>query len=525
MDRDAGNTAARGVRLQAEAHEHESISAASIWAGLSLIALATVVMHAAAPINHDVAWFLEGAGRLLEGGRFGRDFVDPNPPMVLWLGAIPVALARWAGIGVAGPAAVLPAVIVLASVLLTDAVLARGSLPERSRRELMFFAGAFLLIAPGYDYGQREHLMLAAALPYVAAASVRAEDRPLSWRLAAGAALFSAFGFCLKPYFVAIPCVVELWLMVKTRSLRRGLRAETLVLAVTIVGYAAALVAFWPDYVFGVLPDAATGYWALNSSFATVAFNLAVTTVPPLIAAVILARGGARNMIPAMAQAMWAAGVGAFVVALLQMKGWSYQLLPGVGFAFIGCATIFVVLDKAERRRPLAAAAIALLLVTGFAPSARDAWQLMRGDDTVDRVGRLSSVFRAYAGKAGPVFAFITSPRDIHPAVLASGTRWIGSTCCVYLLPSALRADELDADHAARARGAAQRQLADAIARIAAERPAVIAIDANREKLGFGDAPFDYLAYLLQDARFATLWQAYAERPAIDGFRIFVRAP
>jgi hypothetical protein len=89
---------------------------------------------------------------------------------------------------------------------------------------------------------------------------------------------------------------------------------------------------------------------------------------------------------------------------------------------------------------------------------------------------------------------------------------------------SGFRADEMVAGNAARAREAAQRQLAAMISLIAVKKPAVVIIDANDEKLGFGSAAFDYLPYLLRDVGFATLWKAYSERDPVGGFRIFVRS-
>jgi hypothetical protein len=505
------------------AQPHTSIGAGPIWAGLALIALATTAFHATAPTNHDVAWILDGAGRLLDGGRFGRDVVDVNPPLAWWLAAVPVAFARLTGGGFAVAAAMLPALLAFASAALADAAWSRGSLPTPSRRCLTFVTGAFLMIAPGYDYGQREHLMLIVALPYLAAASVRVEGRHLSQPLAATAGLVSAVGFCLKPWFFLIPLVTELWIGLKTRSLRSNFRTETIALVAVALGYGAALLAFAPDYVFSIVPDAEAGYWTYDSSFPVVTSNLALALLPSLIAAAILHRG-LFGAIPASAQAMFLASVGACSAAFLQMKGWPYQLLPATGFAFIGCVALYCMLPAAARRRPLVVVAVTLRLVASFDASVRYAWQLALSRETVDRVQRLAAVFREYAGEGGPVFAFITSPRDIHPAVLASGARWVSSSCCVYLLPAGVRADEIAADKAARAREVAQRQVARVISLIVAEKPAVVIIDANREKLGFAGAAFDYLPYLLRNASFATFWNAYAEREPVGGYRIFVRS-
>jgi hypothetical protein len=66
-------------------------------AGWLVIGL-SVAMQLAVPVNHDAAWVLIGAQRLLEGASFGSGVVDVNPPLAWWISAIPVALAGATGL-------------------------------------------------------------------------------------------------------------------------------------------------------------------------------------------------------------------------------------------------------------------------------------------------------------------------------------------------------------------------------------------------------------------------------------------
>jgi hypothetical protein len=70
-----------------------------------------------------------------------------------------------------------------------------------------------ILLVATYDFGQREHLMLAASLPYLVLAARRAEGVPTSRVLAIGVALLAALFFALKPHFLAIPALVELYVL------------------------------------------------------------------------------------------------------------------------------------------------------------------------------------------------------------------------------------------------------------------------------------------------------------------------
>ena len=63
-----------------------------------LFAIVSLHFRFSTYINHDVAWYLYSAGRLLDGGRMYQDmFVDVNPPLALYLTVPPVYLARLTG--------------------------------------------------------------------------------------------------------------------------------------------------------------------------------------------------------------------------------------------------------------------------------------------------------------------------------------------------------------------------------------------------------------------------------------------
>ena len=60
-----------GVRQGAAYHRNLSVMATVT--GLAALAAA---LHVFTPLNHDEAFLIEGAGRLLDGGRFGVDIYD-----------------------------------------------------------------------------------------------------------------------------------------------------------------------------------------------------------------------------------------------------------------------------------------------------------------------------------------------------------------------------------------------------------------------------------------------------------------
>ena len=111
--------------------------------------------------NHDVAWILWGTREMLDGAEFGRDIIEPNPPLAWYLAVPSTWLAGQFGIPVA--AAFRTAVTVAALASLTAF---QRLLPPMSNGVWHYLplgvASLFLLILPGREFGQREHLMIIA---------------------------------------------------------------------------------------------------------------------------------------------------------------------------------------------------------------------------------------------------------------------------------------------------------------------------------------------------------------------------
>ncbi|HEY1708895.1 MAG TPA: hypothetical protein VGG10_11575 [Rhizomicrobium sp.] len=478
---------------------------------VGVCAIAAFAIHASLPLNHDVAWIMEGANRMLGGAQFGRDIVDVNPPLAWWLSCIPAAFARLTGIHLAQASVLFTLGYGLIAIALTDAARA-------VRSAAMLATLAFvLLLMPGYDFGQREHLMLMSAVPYLAAVAARAERRPIGLTLAIAIGLFAGAGFCLKPYFLLVPIFAESWLAWQRRSLFACLRPDFVPIPLFGAAYTACIVLFAPDYLHVVAPEAVVTYWALNASFAGVLRSSLIAVLPyGLFFALVLAE--ARKRPSPTAAVMFVGACGALVGAVLQMKGFTYHLLPAASLFALAC---FWENGETSTGKLARLAAIGLVTIAAL-PAFQQLRDAVSSKGTAARVAALSDAFVRYAGRGGTVYAFVTSPRDIHPAILASGTRWASDACCLYHLPAAIRADERPVSERARIQAVAARQVDHVLGDLARDHPAVIVVDAWPAQLGFGGRDFDYLRYLSQDPRFARLWRGYSERQAIGGYRVFV---
>lgn len=490
----------------------------SLWPSLGGLAALALAIQFAIPLNHDVAFTMISAERLLDGGRYGVEVVDPNLPLAYWLAVLPAALARLTGIGLGMAAIMFTLGAALAALALAAAVLRHGALGETPRRALMLFAGAVLLIGPGIDFGQREHLMLIGGLPWVIAAGMAAAGASIPTGLRIGVGLLAGLAFCLKPHFLLIPILVEAWLLIHGRKLSATFRIENLVFAATGLVLAVAVVVAAPDYLRTVVPDASAIYWAFDSS---PAFLLRLSPLLlPFVAAAILARPEIRFPHP-IASALLAASLGAMLSALLQFKGWEYHWLPLIGFAAIGCAAAYCTSfawSTISARTAAAAALVFAGVCWGLVSDARETYR--QGGDADQAVALTRAL--AEGGRGRSVFAFITSPRAVHPAIIASGARWSAAACCLQWVPADVRAAE--APDPARTTQVATKKRAALLRALVKERPDIILIDDRPFKLGFAGQPFDYLDYLRSDPGFRSLLTGYREQKRVAGYRLFVHA-
>ena len=277
---------------------------------LALLAIAPIFFLI--PITHDAAWQMWIGRQMLHGADLYTEIVEVNPPLWFWM-TVPIAGAAEI-LEISGLTALTAffLVVIAISIRLTKQVLPRG-VPLWPMLVAMLF--------PLQHFAQREHFALIVAIPYVLLVARREQGDTVAPRDAALIGIVAALGFALKPQFALVPLVLELWAW-KARKIR----PETVALAAAAVAYSAALLAFEPDYLKNALPLALTAY----SHFKPLQFG----SLLPGLAAILFASPlllRARGL----AAAFTVAGLAFYLVYILQLKGWDYQAVPGLGMLLV----------------------------------------------------------------------------------------------------------------------------------------------------------------------------------------------
>jgi len=389
------------------------VSAISLFFLLSVLA-AVLFIALRSPLKDDIAWLLYVARRWMAGRELYVDVVEVNPPLIVWISAIPLEIAGWFDIDsqlVAMPVFI-AAVLGCAWWTANLAQPLGGLFAER----LPVFAaiGSALLILPAADLGQREHLLVAAFLPYLVlfARSLDAQSldaRSLDARsldaqsldrgpLAGHRALLVAsviagvlagLGCALKPRYGLVFGVLEG--LALTRGLRPW-RTLPLTAGATLVGYAGLVAIVCPAYLRRAVPLALALYGATDVPFLTLLSDSTMLLCGEAVAIGLLwlRRRSLPDYTMMLTLVVFAAT--STVVCFVDGKNWYYHRLPAI-VATVLALLLWTATELVQRRWrirwPLLVAGLAVTVfcassIRQLEPEAMDAVEPQK--TTVDRL-------------------------------------------------------------------------------------------------------------------------------------------
>ena len=482
-------------------------------------------------LNHDVAWYLHAAGRMMAGDRLYVDLIETNPPLIVWCGALPRLLARALGISEIVALRVVVLGAVGASIELTGRAL-RVALPDRpgGRRAILWLCLFALLGLPGYDFAQREHLMLASLLPYLMMASSRAMGRRPGTPLAVAVGATAGVGLALKPHFVLPWLAIEAYLAASGRSWRIWARPEALAVVAVGLGYSVAIAAITPEYL-GLIRRVGPAYASMGRPSWLDLWNSPATFVTAVATLGLLAsrpKGPGGECL----RLVLVADLGFLAIALLQNKGYSYHFYPPFALAvlLVGLLAVGTSAGSPSDRAGLSPVVtkgifLALILTAVLGRVGESlAWR-GRPEASDSPLGRMIRATKAES-EGGSIFVFSPSVAASFPLVSYSGAGWASRHPALWFLPSFHPRGSDDASRVStEAMGESERfLLGTVVEELLARRPALLFVDESGSPGAFGGRAFFYLDYYSLDPRFAAFLADYEPREKVDDFRIYRRA-
>lgn len=510
--------------------------------------------------GHDQLWFLLMARRWLAGATlYGPEAFDSNPPAIVWLSALPVALGNVLHVPATLPAKLLVTLLQTACALLSLLFLPHAwRKPSRPDAAALVFAAIVLFyVVPARDFGQRDHLVSFLLLPYVLAAADPVRTRHRSPRIAAS--LLAALAICLKPHHALVPLVLEAALLLVPQQfphlswsfrseakqpasglahagsaskrtappsswmgwnirLRSLLRPEPAVLLAAGALSLFTIHHFAPLYFTDAVPITRQVYAAIGHLAFPQLLWEAVELC--LLAALALWLAFRQPASSGASRLLLLAGAASFAAYLIQGTGWYYQQLPAL--SFFGLVLALQLLDLVTTH-PLA--------LPAWLPTAAAGLVLLALALTAHFTGYPFTRDRAFAFDSPDPALFANLQPDTPVAILTTSVdeammpierfhlTWAQRTDNLWLLPEILRAEHPEGQSPRHAPSALQLKALDTLQHrwmvedLTRWTPELVLIERCQEEAVrcqvLEDRHDDLLAWFQQDPSFAVLWQQH----------------
>jgi hypothetical protein len=346
--------------MQSEISNDVSYGRFDYWLMASLAAVVLLAICATwnpALVDHDCAMYLQTGQLLLEGQVPYVDFVDLNPPLIMYLNTIPVAIAGLLGLPPATVFHLLCCLLIVISLLEIRTLLRQQKL--YAPWEVGWILGAWVMASVVVYFhrlfGQREYLFTLLYVPFLLLRVGRYHGVEPSSRLACLIGVQAGIGCCIKPHFLVIACVVEAALLLKNRAVKELFRIEAAMLWLVVAAYCVhwlfvpqamfdsffqrwvPLVSDSYDDVYGIglkstIGSLLRGRWSL--------LYLGIVGFSFLLG--VLGKDRRREFLYAISMFC----IGAIAMYVAQRKGWEYQRMPLKMGAVVAVALIAMELRR-----------------------------------------------------------------------------------------------------------------------------------------------------------------------------------
>ena len=451
-----------------------------------------VMFHGYVPLTADVSYFIVADGRILDGAVPYVDILETNPPLAFWISLPAVWLARILGIS---PHIVYVGYVCLAiagALGLTRLVLQSAGETRENTAMVLLASAAALTLAPAEAFGQREHFAALLALPYVAAAAQLAEGRAPRASLRILAGLLCGVAMAFKPYLLAIPLLVEVFLLWEKRSWQNLFRPEIMGLAAIVAVFPILVWQLTPDYFTEIVPLALLTYGAFQNPISEIVLRPDVVSFFLLlgIAVYLVRRRGAQQR----GDWIWIfAGLGGILCFFAQLKGWPYQRLPAMIFILIP-----VLLNVLRNSSVVSGIAVlgcfAAVMITGMVSFAKVQYS------------RLAYIDDLLAGhKPQRMMALSYDLRVLFPYVEKRNIVWAGRFHALWMLPAVSKGLVPVAQQDAVIAQAAEIVTQDLIS----WKPDIVVVDRRSDTPTLRGHEVKYIAWFSRSPEFVQAWSSY----------------
>ncbi len=357
----------------------------------------------------DAAWLFTAAQRLLTGAAMTDAYFDNNPPMS-YLVYVPSALIAKLGFSPWAAVNIFTFMLIALGAVSVGRILLRWQALNKEAAYVTFIAWlAGVTICCQSEFGQKDHFIAIALLPFLLAQYAITEKQPKDWIVKTVLVLGTPF-ILLKPHYGLLPAAMLLHRCVRERRLSFIPDFDFMCLAIGTIIYAAVTYFYFPDFLAVVLPASLSLY--VGQSYIPVnAYLLAGLLLCSSLAVLSWFSGtnaGTRNM----KLFLCAMAFLAMIPFWVQNKGFALHLLPALSLLLPALGAQFQAISQNR-----IAAVVAMFTVIAFTYAAFG-FRIKTHDDY--RQSSLAQLVREYADKDG-FLVESGSTSNFYPVALYEG--------------------------------------------------------------------------------------------------------
>lgn len=304
----------------------------------------SIGLHFLGSDDGDKLWLLMAARKWLGGEKLYVDVFEINPPLIIWIDAIPVYLSMHLGFLNDVHFLILIGMLAVAGVISVCRTLIRWH-PEfaTARKQLEFcllLATAFVTFQSPLFFFDREHIFLTLTFPYILRymPSIAKAAVPRHIRIIIG--ILAGIGFCIKPHCAIVFAGLQLVYLLRGRSAAILFSMENMLIYCIATVYMASIFTFTPEYATTVFPMALATYSGVGKKMEGMAYLLLAL----LTAAIAFADFRPRHTSPYRRDIFYLLAVCLLMGAYgLANNGWAYTWVPLYGTVIV--TTGWVLLD------------------------------------------------------------------------------------------------------------------------------------------------------------------------------------
>ncbi|GEM_PF-1048300 len=336
-----------------------------------ILAMGVCTMLQPRMINDDAAMYLHCGQFILDGQLPYLDFIELNPPFVMYLFAVPAMIAKLVPLDIVRTFFLFVTLYTAGMYLVMRRGLSRtGIAAGHLSLILLMWVAYSMWELEKFEFGKKEHLFVLLYLPGFLLRWRRWEGYSIGRIEAVVLGLLAGAAVCMKPHFLIIALLPELYWLLIHRRLRAVFVPEVFALAAVGAVYLASLLlmpaAQKTVFFDELVPLVAQGYdihkyaslrefFVDNFLFST--YRSVQRAIPSLLGIgalfAFLVRPARDERVWSLARPLACLMIGALIVYTMQMRGWPQHYSPALaaglmlGAIYI-CAVRFVAPGDAD---------------------------------------------------------------------------------------------------------------------------------------------------------------------------------